>query len=198
MGRYIGPKNKISRKFGCLIYGIKKKSFEKKKYPPGQHGPKKQKRNFKKSNYYIQLLEKQKIKYIYGILEKQFRKIFEKASKKKGITGEILLQLCESRLDNVVYRLNFAPTRPGARQLVTHRHILVNGKMVNIPSFTLKPGDIISLKENFKISENYKLLKTISKWLMLKKRKGIFKYIPRREQIPEKINERLVVEWYSK
>ncbi|WP_204086356.1 30S ribosomal protein S4 [Candidatus Karelsulcia muelleri] len=198
MGRYIGPKNKISRKFGCLIYGIKKKSFEKKKYPPGQHGPKKQKRNFNKSNYYIQLLEKQKIKYLYGILEKQFRKIFEKASKKKGITGEILLQLCESRLDNVVYRLNFAPTRPGARQLVTHRHILVNGKMVNIPSFTLKPGDIISLKENFKISENYKLLKTISKWLMLKKRKGIFKYIPRREQIPEKINERLVVEWYSK
>ncbi|MGX7591218.1 30S ribosomal protein S4 [Candidatus Karelsulcia muelleri] len=198
MGRYIGPKNKISRKFGCLIYGIKKKSFEKKKYPPGQHGPKKQKINFNKSNYYIQLLEKQKIKYLYGILEKQFRKIFEKASKKKGITGEILLQLCESRLDNVVYRLNFAPTRPGARQLVTHRHILVNGKIVNIPSFTLKPGDIISLKENFKISENYKLLKTISNWLMLKKRKGIFKSIPRREQIPEKINERLVVEWYSK
>ncbi|MGX7592901.1 30S ribosomal protein S4 [Candidatus Karelsulcia muelleri] len=198
MARYIGPKNKISRKFGCLIYGIKKKSFEKKKYKPGQHGPKNKKRNFNKSNYYIQLLEKQKIKYLYGILEKQFRKIFEKASKKKGITGEILLQLCESRLDNVVYRLNFAPTRPGARQLVTHRHILVNGKIVNIPSFTLKPGDIISVKENLKISENSKLLKKISNWLMLKKSKGIFQYIPRREQIPENINERLVVELYSK
>ncbi|MGX7591651.1 30S ribosomal protein S4 [Candidatus Karelsulcia muelleri] len=198
MARYIGPKNKISRKFGCLIYGIKKKSFEKKKYPPGQHGPKNKKINFNKSNYYIQLLEKQKIKYLYGILEKQFRKIFEKASKKKGITGEILLQLCESRLDNVVYRLNFAPTRPAARQLVTHRHILVNGKIVNIPSFTLKPGDIISVKENVPRSENYKLLKNISNWLMLKKSQGIFQSIPRREQIPEKINERLVVEWYSK
>ncbi|MGX7593329.1 30S ribosomal protein S4 [Candidatus Karelsulcia muelleri] len=198
MARYIGPQNKISRKFGCLIYGIKKKSFEKKKYPPGQHGPKNQKINFNKSNYYIQLLEKQKIKYLYGILEKQFRKIFEKASKKKGITGEILLQLCESRLDNVVYRLNFAPTRPAARQLVTHRHILVNGKIVNIPSFTLKPGDIISVKENVPRSENSKLLKNLSNWLMLKKSQGIFKSIPRREQIPEKINERLVVEWYSK
>ncbi|MGX7593470.1 30S ribosomal protein S4 [Candidatus Karelsulcia muelleri] len=196
MARYIGPKNKISRKFGCLIYGIKKKSFENKKYPPGQHGPKKKQINFNKSNYYIQLLEKQKIKYLYGILEKQFRKIFEKASKKKGITGEILLQLCESRLDNVVYRLNFAHTRPGARQLVTHRHILVNGKIVNIPSFTLKPGDIISVKEKLKI--NYKLIKTNYNWLMLKKMKGIFQYIPRRAQIPEKINERLVVEWYSK
>ncbi|MGX7591507.1 30S ribosomal protein S4 [Candidatus Karelsulcia muelleri] len=198
MARYIGPKNKISRKFGCLIYGIKKKSFEKKKYPPGQHGPKKKTRNFNKSNYSIQLLEKQKIKSLYGILEKQFRKIFEKASKKKGITGEILLQLCESRLDNVVYRLNFAPSRPGARQLVTHRHILVNGKIVNIPSFTLKPGDIISVKDNLKISENYKLLKTSSNWLMLKKRKGIFQAMPRREQIPENIKERLVVELYSK
>ncbi|MGX7638290.1 30S ribosomal protein S4 [Candidatus Karelsulcia muelleri] len=198
MAKYIGPKNKISRKFGCLIYGIKKKSFEKKKYPPGQHGPKKKTITFNKSNYYIQLLEKQKIKYLYGILEKQFRKIFEKASKKKGITGEILLQLCESRLDNVVYRLNFAPTRPSARQLVTHRHILVNGKIVNIPSFTLKPGDIISVKENLKIYANYKLLKTSYNWLMLKKRKGIFKYIPRREQIPENINERLLVELYSK
>ncbi|MGX7593183.1 30S ribosomal protein S4 [Candidatus Karelsulcia muelleri] len=198
MARYIGPKNKISRKFGCLIYGIKKKSFEKKKYPPGQHGPKKQTRNFNQSNYSIQLLEKQKIKSLYGILEKQFRKIFEKASKKKGITGEILLQLCESRLDNVVYRLNFAPTRAGARQLVTHRHILVNGKIVNIPSFTLKPGDIISVKDNLKLSENSKLLKTIYNWLMLKNRKGIFKAMPRRAQIPEKIKERLVVELYSK
>ncbi|MGX7592631.1 30S ribosomal protein S4 [Candidatus Karelsulcia muelleri] len=198
MARYIGPKNKISRKFGCLIYGIKNKSFENKKYPPGQHGQKKKTRNFNKSNYSIQLLEKQKIKYIYGILEKQFRKIFEKASKQKGITGEILLQLCESRLDNVVYRLNFAPTRPGARQLVTHRHILVNGKVVNIPSFPLKPGDIISVKDNLKLSENYKLLKTISNWLMLKNRTGIFKAMPRRAQIPEKIKERLVVELYSK
>ncbi|MGX7592495.1 30S ribosomal protein S4 [Candidatus Karelsulcia muelleri] len=198
MARYIGPKNKISRKFGCLIYGIKKKSLEKKKYPPGQHGKKNKQINFNKSNYSIQLLEKQKIKYIYGILEKQFRKIFEKASKKKGITGEILLQLCESRLDNVVYRLNFSTTRPGARQLVTHRHILVNGKIVNIPSFTLKPGDIISVKENLKIYENSNLLQTTYNWLMLKKSKGIFKYIPKRAQIPEKINERLVVELYSK
>ncbi|MGX6961070.1 MAG: 30S ribosomal protein S4 [Candidatus Karelsulcia muelleri] len=179
MARYIGPKNKRSIKFG-----IKKN------------------RNFNKSNYSIQLLEKQKIKYLYGILEKQFRKIFEKASKKKGITGEILLQLCESRLDNVVYRLTFASTRPGARQLVTHRHIFVNGKIVNIPSFTLKPGDRISVKENLKdkISENYKLLKRkkISTWLKLEQMTGIFKSIPRRDQIPENINERLVVELYSK
>ncbi|MGX7591366.1 30S ribosomal protein S4 [Candidatus Karelsulcia muelleri] len=200
MARYIGPKNKRSIKFGMN----KKISHTGKRYPTGKPG-KPKRINFNKSNYSIQLLEKQKIKYIYGILEKQFRNIFEKASKKKGITGEILLQLCESRLDNVVYRLNFAHTRPGARQLVTHRHIFVNGKIVNIPSFTLKPGDRISVKENFKykIYENSNLLKLKLEllkleWLKLEKMTGIFKSIPMRDQIPEKINERLVVELYSK
>ncbi|MGX7590510.1 30S ribosomal protein S4 [Candidatus Karelsulcia muelleri] len=185
MARYIGPKNKRSIKFG----------IKKKRYPTGK--PKI--RTFNKSNYSIQLLEKQKIKYLYGILEKQFRKIFEKASKKKGITGEILLQLCESRLDNVVYRLNFSKTRLGARQLVTHRHIFVNGKIVNIPSFTLKPGDRISVKEKFKYETLKKIYNNKPKaWLKFEKMTGIFKSIPRRDQIPEKIKERLVVELYSK
>ncbi|WDE42265.1 30S ribosomal protein S4 [Candidatus Karelsulcia muelleri] len=189
MARYIGPKNKRSIKFG----------IKNKRYPTGK--PKII--NFNKSNYSIQLLEKQKIKYIYGILEKQFRKIFEKAYKKKGITGEILLQLCESRLDNVVYRLNFANTRPGARQLVTHRHIFVNGKIVNIPSFTLKPGDRISVKEKLKDETIKQISKKKPKsWLKLElklnKLTGIFKYIPMRDQLTEKIKERLVVELYSK
>ncbi|MGX7592764.1 30S ribosomal protein S4 [Candidatus Karelsulcia muelleri] len=195
MARYIGPKKKLSIKFG----------LQQKRYTTGKGKPqiiKPQGITFNKSNYYLQLLEKQKIKYIYGILEKQFRQIFEKAYKKKGITGEILLQLCESRLDNVVYRLTFATTRPGARQLVTHRHIFVNGQIVNIPSFTLKAGDIISVKENVKdhISANYKLLKIkpLSPWLKLEQMTGMVKYLPRRDQITEHINERLVVELYSK
>uniref|UniRef100_UPI0032B2E928 30S ribosomal protein S4 n=1 Tax=Candidatus Karelsulcia muelleri TaxID=336810 RepID=UPI0032B2E928 len=204
MAKYIGPKTKISRKFGELIYGNYNKSFEKKKYPPGQHGNNRR-RNIKKSFYYIQLLEKQKVKYTYGILERQFRKMFYKASKKKGIKGEILLQLCESRLDNIVYRLKLSHSRPEARQLVSHRHITVNGKIVNIPSYNLKPGDKISLKEKSKknkaiIYDSNRLLGSIKNWLSWDHHKmiGIFKSIPKRKQIPEKINENLIVELYSK
>ncbi|AIZ48942.1 30S ribosomal subunit protein S4 (S9e) [Candidatus Karelsulcia muelleri] len=194
MARYIGPKTKISRKFGELIYGKGKtnKSFEKKKYPPGQHANSSRKKTF----YSTQLLEKQKSKYTYGILERQFRKMFYKASKKKGIKGEILLQLCESRLDNIVYRLNLSHSRPEARQLVSHRHITVNGKIVNIPSFNLKPGDKISLKQIGSLKQK----KLGSDWLSWDNEKmiGIFKYLPKRKQIPEKINEKLIVELYSK
>lgn len=190
MARYIGPKTKIYRKFGELIYGKTNKSFEKKKNPPGKHAR-------KKTFYSTQLLEKQKIKYTYGILERQFLKMFYKASKKKGIKGEILLQLCESRLDNIVYRLNLSHSRPEARQLVSHRHITVNGKIVNIPSFNLKPGDKISLKEKHKAN---KLLGLGSDWLSWDNEKmiGIFKYIPKRKQITDNINEKLIVELYSK
>lgn len=197
MARYIGPKTKISRKFGELIYGKTNKSFEKKKYPPGQHA---NSRNIKKTFYSTQLLEKQKSKYTYGILERQFRKMFYKASKKKGIKGEILLQLCESRLDNIVYRLNLSHSRPEARQLVSHRHITVNGKIVNIPSFNLKPGDKISLKHKQLGSLKRSLKQKGSDWLSWDNEKmiGIFKYIPKRKQIPEKINEKLIVELYSK
>ncbi|ABS30641.1 MAG: 30S ribosomal protein S4 [Candidatus Sulcia muelleri] len=195
MARYIGPKTKISRKFGELIYGKTNKSFEKKKYPPGNSSS----RNIKKTFYSTQLLEKQKIKYTYGILERQFLKMFYKASKKKGIKGEILLQLCESRLDNIVYRLNLSHSRPEARQLVSHRHITVNGKIVNIPSFNLKPGDKISLKEKHKHKANKNKLLG-SDWLSWDNEKmiGIFKYIPNRNQITENINEKLIVELYSK
>ena len=142
MARYIGPKSKIARKFGEAIFGADK-SFEKRNYPPGQHGN--TRRRGKKSEYAVQLLEKQKAKYTYGILERQFKNIFEKASSSKGVTGEVLLQLCESRLDNVVYRLGIAPSRSGARQLVSHRHITVNGKIANIPSYSLKAGDVVGV-----------------------------------------------------
>jgi len=194
MARYIGPKTKISRKFGELIYGNTNKSFEKKKYPPGKHA---NSRKIKKTFYSTQLLEKQKIKYTYGILERQFIRMFYTASKKKGIKGEILLQLCESRLDNIVYRLKLSHSRPEARQLVSHRNITVNGKIVNIPSFNLKPGDKISLKEKHKAN---KKLGLCSDWLSWDNDKmiGIFKYIPKRKQITENINEKLIVELYSK
>ncbi len=144
MARYTGPKTKIARKFGEAIYG-EDKYFEKRKYPPGQHGN--NRRRGKKSQYAIQLSEKQKAKYTYGILEKQFRNLFEKASRQGGNTGEVLLQLVESRLDNVVYRFGLAPTRRAARQLVTHRHITVNGEVVNIPSYMLRPGDVVGVRE---------------------------------------------------
>ena len=147
MARYTGPKSKVSRKFGEPIFGPDK-AFEKRNYPPGHHGN--NRRRAKKSEYAVQLLEKQKAKYTYGILERQFRNIFEKASSSKGVTGEVLLQLCESRLDNVVYRLGVAPSRNAARQLVSHRHITVNGKVVNIPSFNLNPGDIVGVREKSK------------------------------------------------
>lgn len=148
MARYTGPKSKIARKFGEAIFGDDK-SFEKKNYPPGQHGN--NRRRGKKSEYAIQLMEKQKAKYTYGILEKQFRNIFANAKRKEGVTGEILLQLCECRLDNVVFRMGIAPpSRRGARQLVSHRHITVNGELVNIPSYTLKAGDVVGVREKSK------------------------------------------------
>ncbi|MDH3004761.1 MAG: 30S ribosomal protein S4 [Candidatus Shikimatogenerans sp. JK-2022] len=159
MSRYIGARNKISRKFGEYIYG-NKKYLKRKKYPPGQHGLLK-KRIRRKSNYYIQLLEKQKVKYIYGILEKQFKKMFNIVYKKKGITGDLLLQMCERRLDNVVYRIGYAVSRFFARQLVTHKHIKVNNKVINIPSFQISIGDIITLKK--KMQTNINILNYLNK-----------------------------------
>lgn len=146
MARYIGPKTKIARKFGAAIYGSDKNFERRKNQPPGQHGPNKR-RGAKKSEYAVQLAEKQKAKYTYGILERQFANLYDKAQRSKGVTGEVLLQLCESRLDNVVYRFGFAKTRAAARQLVSHRHITVNGELVNIPSFLLKPGDVVAVRE---------------------------------------------------
>jgi len=201
MARYIGPKTKIARKFGEAIFG-EDKSFEKRNYPPGQHGN--NRRRGKKSEYAIQLMEKQKAKYSYGILERQFRNLFEKANRSKGVTGEVLLQLCESRLDNTVYRLGLSPSRSGARQLVSHRHITVNDKIVNIPSFQLKPGDVVGVREKSKSlqiiinsldknSSNYEWL-TWNRDVL----QGTFVSIPQRLQIPENIKEQLIVELYSK
>jgi len=201
MARYIGPKTKISRKFGESLYGADK-YFEKKNYPPGQHGL--NKRRKKTSEYGIQLAEKQKAKYTYGILEKQFRNTFEKATRKKGVTGEVLLQLIEARLDNVVYRLGIAPTRSGARQLVSHRHILVNGKLVNVPSFAVRPGDVISVREKSKsleaIASSLESRGNAFSWLEWDddKMAGKFMNYPERSEIPETINEQLIVELYSK
>ena len=201
MARYIGPKTKIARKFRDAIYGPDK-SYEKKNYPPGQHGQTKKRK--KQSEYGVQLQEKQKAKYTYGILEKQFKITFEKASRKKGITGEVLLQLIEARLDNVVYRLGISPTRNGARQLVSHGHIEVNGKVVNIPSCELKPGDIVAIRERSKslevISEAVASRANAYSWLewdsnMLA---GKFMNYPERAEIPENIKEQLIVELYSK
>ncbi|MDD3637320.1 MAG: 30S ribosomal protein S4 [Bacteroidales bacterium] len=201
MARYIGPKSKIARKFGEPIFGADK-AFEKKNYPPGQHGS--SKRRKKQSEYGIQLQEKQKAKYTYGILEKQFRNLFEKASNKSGVTGEILLQLIESRLDNTVYRLGIAPTRSAARQLVGHRHITVNGQVVNIPSMLLKEGDIIAVREKSKSLETitYSLEGRVNRYPWLEwdaeKMAGKFMSYPSREDIPETIKEQLIVELYSK
>ena len=150
MARYTGPKSRIARKFGEAIFGADK-VLSKKNYPPGQHGQNKRR---KTSEYGTQLAEKQKAKYTYGVLERQFRILFEKASRTKGITGEVLLQLLESRLDNIVYRLGIAPTRDAARQLVSHRHIVVDGKVVNIPSYQLKPGQVVGVREKSKSLEN--------------------------------------------
>ena len=201
MARYTGPKSKIARKFGEPIFGPDK-SFERKNYPPGQHGS--AKRRKKMSEYGIQLQEKQKAKYTYGILEKQFRNLFEKASRKKGITGEILLQLIESRLDNVVYRFGIAPTRSAARQLVGHRHIVVNGEVVNIPSYQVKPGDIVGVRERSKSLEV--IVNSLEgrgnrfSWMEwdAEKMNGRFLNLPPREEIPENIKEQLIVELYSK
>ncbi len=201
MARYIGPKTKIARKFKDAIYGPDK-SFEKKNYPPGQHGQTKKRK--KQSEYGVQLQEKQKAKFTYGILEKQFKITFEKASRKKGITGEVLLQLIEARLDNVVYRFGISPSRSGARQLVSHGHIEVNGKVVNIPSYSLKANDIVSVREKSKSLEviNEALEKHSNRfnWLEWDQEQmtGKFMSYPERDQIPENINEQLIVELYSK
>jgi small subunit ribosomal protein S4 len=201
MARYTGPKTKIARKFGEPIFGDDK-SFEKRNYPPGQHGN--NRRRGKKSEYAIQLMEKQKAKFTYGILEKQFRNLFEKASRSKGVTGEVLLQLCESRLDNVVYRFGIANSRSGARQLVSHRHITVNGKIVNIPSYRVKEGDVVGVREK---SKSLQVIQTaveqntaVYEWLSWNKDtlQGTFVNIPQRLQIPEKINDQFIVELYSK
>ena len=201
MARYTGPTTKIARKFGEPIFGVDK-HFEKKNYPPGQHGL--NKRRKKTSEYGIQLMEKQKAKYTYGVLEKQFRNLFERANRIKGTTGEILLQLLESRLDNVIYRLGIAPTRASARQLVTHCHIMVNGEMVSIPSYSLKPGDIVSVREKSKalevIKESISIRRPSASWLEWDKDTMTGKFInrPEREDIPETIKEQLIVELYSK
>ena len=201
MARYIGPKTKIARKFGDPIFGPDK-YLQKKNYPPGQHGV--SKRRGKKSEYAIQLSEKQKAKYTYGILEKQFSNLFKKASKSKMVTGEALLVFCESRLDNTVFRFGLSNTRSGARQLVSHKHITVNGYVVNIPSYSLKPGDIVSVREKSKSLEciTNSLSKNIEMvaWLEWNPDKMSGKYLnfPERSQIPENIQEQLIVELYSK
>lgn len=202
MARYTGPKTKIARKFGEPILGPDK-SFEKRNYPPGQHGN--NRRRGKKSEYAMQLQEKQKAKYTYGILERQFRNMFKKANAAPGITGEVLLQYCESRLDNVVFRMGIAPTRAAARQLVTHRHILVNGERVNIPSYRLEAGDVVGIRAK---SQNLEAITNslsnnsdrVYEWITWngEKMEGTYVSIPQRIQIPENINEQLIVELYSK
>lgn len=200
MARYTGPKSKISRKFGEPIMGAAK-ALQKKNYPPGMHG---RGRRRKQSDYAVQLQEKQKAKYIYGILERQFRNIFERANRKTGITGEMLLQLLESRLDNMVFRMGIAPSRRAARQLIIHKHILVNGEVINIPSYTLKAGDLISIRERSKSLESIVTsLASRSKrypWIEWDNNLMTGKYVslPNREEIPENIHEQLIVELYSK
>lgn len=202
MARYTGPKSKVARRFKEPIFGPDK-ALERKNYPPGFHGP--NKRRSKQSEYAVQLQEKQKAKYTYGILERQFANLFDKAQRKVGITGELLLQFCEARLDNVVFRMGIAPTRRAARQLVGHRHITVNGNVVNIPSYSLRPGDKVGVRERSKS------LEVISNSLAASGRQGYdwidfdrtslegtYVQNPTREQIPENIKEQLIVELYSK
>jgi len=201
MARYTGPKSKIARKFKEPIFGPDK-ALEKKNYPPGQHGV--SKKRAKQSEYAIQLMEKQKAKYTYGILEKQFARTFDKAARSHGITGEVLLQLIESRLDNVVYRMGIAPSRRAARQLVSHAHVVVNGTVVNIPSFTLKAGDVVGVREKSQSLEAIvnSLAGQVNKypWLDFDRNSMSGKFInrPERSQIPENIKEQLIVELYSK
>ena len=202
MARYIGPKSKIARKFGEPIYGPDK-YLDRKNFPPGQHGMNKKRK--KTSEYGLQLREKQKAKYTYGVLERQFHKTFDKAQRAKGVTGAVLLQLLEARLDNVVYRLGVAPTRAAARQLVSHRHITVNGLVVNIPSYQLKPGDIIGVREKSKSLETIVDSLTTRKYSKLSwlewddaQMAGKFMSVPERSDIPEDIKEQLIVELYSK
>ena len=201
MARYIGPKSKIARRFGEPIFGPDK-VLSKKNYAPGQHGINRRKKN---SEYGTQLAEKQKAKYTYGVLERQFRILFEHAQRSKGITGEILLQLLESRLDNIVYRLGIAPTRAAARQLVSHRHIVVDGKVVNIPSCRIKPGQVVGVRQRSKSLEN--IADSLAgfnhskyPWLEWNEADKAGKYLqlPIREEIPENIKEQLIVVLYSK
>lgn len=202
MARYTGPKSKIARRFNEPIFGPDK-ALDKRAYGPGQHGPNKR-RGGKKSEYAIQLAEKQKAKYTYGILERQFSNLFEKASRMKGITGENLLILCESRLDNTVFRLGISPSRRGARQLVSHRHITVNGEVVNVPSYTVKVGDVVGVREKSKSLESISAsLSATTKrydWLDWNPAEfaGRLLVSPSREMIPENIKEQLIVELYSK
>jgi small subunit ribosomal protein S4 len=202
MARYTGPKSRIARKFGEAIYGPDK-NLDRKNFPPGQHGMNKKRK--KTSEYGLQLREKQKAKYTYGVLERQFHKTFEKASRSKGVTGEVLLQMLEARLDNTVFRLGVAPTRASARQLVSHRHITVNGDVVNIPSFQLKPGDIIGVREKSKSLETIVDSLTTRRYSKLPwlewddaQMAGKFMSVPERTDIPEDIKEQLIVELYSK
>lgn len=201
MARYTGPKTRIARKFGEAIFGDDK-SFERRNYPPGQHGM--AKKRGKKSEFAIQLMEKQKAKYSYGILEKQFRGLFKKASATKGVTGEVLLQLCEARLDNVVFRMGIAPSRRGARQLVSHRHIVVNGEVVDIASYHLKPGDKVAVREKSKsleaIERSLSNSSHVYEWITWNNdiKEGTFVSVPARLQIPENIKEQLIVELYNK
>lgn len=204
MARYTGPTTKKARSFGDPIFGFDK-AFERRKYPPGQHGLSKRKKQA--SNYSLQLTEKQKAKYTYGVLERQFRKTFVTATRRHGVTGEILLQLLEARLDNTVFRLGISPTRRGARQLVGHRHVTVNGNIVNIPSYSLKPGDVVAVRgksKGLEIVTTHANAKTSNVrqfgWLEWNpdKMQGIFMTYPQRDQIPERINEQLIVELYSK
>ena len=201
MARYTGPRTRIARKFGEAIFGPDK-VLSKKNYPPGQHGVNKRR---KTSEYGIQLREKQKAKYTYGVLEKQFRNLFEKASRTKGIKGEVLLQYLEARLDNVVYRMGIAPTRAAARQLVSHKHIVVDGKVVNIPSYSVKPGQVIGVREKSKSLEviaNSLSGFNHSKYAWIEwdqtSMSGKFLHLPERADIPENIKEQLIVELYSK
>jgi len=202
MARYRGPKSKIARKFGEPIFGPDK-VFDHKNYPPGMHGATARRR--KVSEYGLQLKEKQKAKYTYGVLEKQFRNLFEKASSAKGVTGEVLLQMLESRLDNVVFRLGIAKSRAAARQFVSHKHIVVNGKVTNIPSFQVKPGDIVGIRERSKsmeeITDSLNSRRSAQyEWLEWDGDNfaGKFLNMPEREEIPENIKEQLIVELYSK
>lgn len=201
MARYTGPKSKIARKFGEPIFG-EDKVLSKKNYPPGQHG---NNRRRKTSEYGTQLKEKQKAKYTYGVLERQFRNLFETAARTKGVTGEVLLQLLESRLDNIVYRLGIAPTRPAARQIVLHKHVTVNGKVVNIPSYRVKPGDVVAVREKSKslevINDNLAGFNHSKyPWIEWDEsvKGGKYLHVPQREDIPEPIKEQLIVELYSK
>jgi small subunit ribosomal protein S4 len=201
MARYTGPSTKIARKFGEAIFGADK-AFEKRNYPPGQHGM--AKKRGKKSEYAVQLMEKQKAKYSYGILEKQFRNLYEKAAASKGVTGEILLQLCEARLDNVVFRMGIASSRRAARQIVSHRHITVNDELVNIPSYHLKPGDVVAVREKSKslesIEHSLSNSNHVYEWITWNNdtKSGTFVTVPARLQIPENIKEQLIVELYNK